>query len=291
MGRGLSLLALAFASSLVFSMDCDAAEVTKVKGRNVLVNLSGESAQAGDTFYLLNSAGKKKAIIKITKVKGDQAIAHVSAGAAEVGMSLQRRMGGGGGGAGGGGRVASRSSGGGSHKQQSYWGLMGGLSMNNMQVDLPSTPPQTVTLTGMGFSAEGFFDYKLFEHVWFRGLAGYQGFSGTGPDTCAPGNQTCNVNISYLGITFLGRYLFTDGDFRPWLGGGFSLLFPATKSSTALDPGSINNSGIFVFTGGADWSISPDMYIPFSVEYALFPKSATVGASWFAVRAGIAWPF
>lgn len=294
MGRVFWLVAFVFA--LVFASYCDAAEVAKVKGKKVLINLSGESAMVGDTFYLLNASGKRKAIVRIVKVKGDQAIGNVTAGAADAGMSLQRRAGSSAGGGGGGGRVARESSdsGSGPLRKKSYWGGMLGFNMNSMQVDLPASgtiAAQTVSLSGSSFSAMGFFDYKLFERVWFRGLAGYQGFSGTGPASCPPGNQTCSVTISYLDLAFLGRYLFTDSSFRPWLGGGFSLLFPASKSSTALDSSSISESGIFVFTGGIDWSISNEMYIPISVEYALFPKSTSVGASWIAVRAGVAIPF
>lgn len=283
MFRGVWLAALTLA--LGFSSLAFAGEVTKVKGRGVLISLSGDDANVGDLFFLLKD-GKKMAIIRVTKVKGDQAIGSILKGKADVGMTTQKREGGGGKSAGGGGGGGGSSRMGASKK--SYWGGMIGYSMDSMTVDLPSGA--TVSMTGSAFSAMGLFDYKLFNRGWFRGLGGYQGFQAQGSAICL-GSTTCNMNASYIDLNFLFRYLFTDSAFRPWLGGGFGLMFPAAKSSTALDTGSISSTGIFIISGGLDWQISPTMYVPISLEYGMFPKSATVEASWITVRAGVAVPF
>jgi outer membrane protein W len=290
MARGVWFVGFAFVlglSTLGLSTSAFAADVVKVQGRGALINLSGESASPGDTFFALNAAGKKKAIIQIIKLrKGDQAIGKITAGQAAAGMVLQRRAAG---------KTASsgksRGSSGGSGylSKKAYWGLLGGMSLNTMSVDLATTPVKTVALSGSSFSALGVFDYSLFDRVWFRGSAGYQGFTVAGDNSCS--GSTCNVDIAYIGINFIGRYLFTDTSFRPWLGGGFSILFPATKASTALDSGSITNSSVIILTGGADWSLTKETYIPISVEYGMFPKSNSVEASWIAVRAGYVWPF
>jgi outer membrane protein W len=276
---------LVLASALLFtSLAAQAADVVKVKGKGVLVNLSGETAQVGDNYYLLNSSGKKIGIIRIVKmIKGDQAIAKLTAGQANPGMILQKRA------AGGGTTARRREKGGGGSaylQSKSYWGVLGGFSKNSMSVDL--TNGANASMSGTGFSVFGMFDYMFFDRVWFRGSAGYEAFNVSGGNACS---GTCDAQIGYLAFSFMGRYLFTDGSIRPWLGGGFDLLFPATKSSTALESSSVTNAGIFIFAAGADWSISNTMYIPFSVEYGLFPKSASVEASWIAVRAGIAVPF
>lgn len=270
-----------------------AAQVTKVKGKGVLIGLSGEAAMPGDKYFLLNSAGKKKAIVQITKVKGGQALGRVTAGKAEVGMSLVRGSSGGGGSA-----VASHSShrdsgysGRGFLRSRSYWGPMIGYGMDSMAVDLNTTPARSTSMSGSAFSVNGFFDYQLFERVWFRGAAGYQGFNVKSSDSCPNTTGGCNANISYADFTFLGRYLFTDTAFRPWAGAGFDLIFPISKSSTALDSGSINTTGVIVITAGFDYSINPNMYIPVSIEYGLFPHSSSVNADWITARIGLAWPF
>jgi hypothetical protein len=260
-----------------------AAEVTKVKGKGVLVKLDGEAAASGDKYFLLNPSGKKKAIIQITKVKGNQAVGRVTAGRAEVGMVLMKR------GSGGGGSSYASRGGSGFMKNRSYWGGMLGYGMNKMNVDLGTTPARSTSMSGSSFSAMGIFDYQLFDRIWFRGGAGYQGFQTTSGDSCVGGS--CNANISYLNLMFTGRYLFTDDNFRPWLGLGFDMLFPVTKSSTALDSSSMNSSGVIVISGGFDWSLSSKMYIPVSLEYGLFPKSSTVDANWITLRAGVAVPF
>jgi hypothetical protein len=270
--------------SLFFGLAANAAEVVKIKGKGVLVKLDGESAGAGDKYFLINSAGKKKAVIQITKVKGNQALAKVTAGKAEVGMSLMRKEGGGGG---GGSSTARHGSG--FLKERSYWGGMLGYGMNNMNVTLQTTPAASTSMSGSSFAALGIFDYELFDRIWFRGGAGYQGFSGQSSDSCPGGS--CNVSIGYLDLSFLGRYLFTDSTFRPWAGLGFDMMFPLTKSSTALDSSSMNNTGVIVIAAGFDWSINRDMYIPVSLEYGMFPKSSTVDANWIVLRAGVAVPF
>lgn len=277
---------------LLFFMGASAfaAQVTKVKGKGVLINLSGEAAMPGDKYFLVNSAGKKKAIIQITKVKNGQALGRVTAGHATVGMTLLRK------GSDGSGSYSSqsyhpssRALGNGYLKSRSYWGPMLGYGLDSMDADLNTTPARSASMSGSAFSVNGFFDYQLFERVWFRGAAGYQGFSVKSSDSCPTGS--CNANVSYLDFTFLGRYLFTDTSFRPWAGAGFDLIFPISKSATALDSGSINTTGVIVITAGFDWSINPKMYIPVSIEYGLFPHSSTVNADWITLRAGVAWPF
>lgn len=276
-----------------FGVSAFAAQVTKVKGKGVLINLSGEAAMPGDKYFLINSAGKKKAIVQITKVKGGQALGRITAGKAEVGMNLIR-----GGSSSSPVAQSSRHDSGGSSysghgflRSRSYWGPMLGYGLDSMSVDLNTTPVQSTSMSGSAFAVNAFFDYKLFERVWFRGAAGYQGFSVKSSMTCPNTTAACNANISYFDFSFLGRYLFTDTAFRPWAGAGFDLIFPVSKSSTALDSGSINTTGVIVITAGFDWSINQNMYIPVSIEYGLFPHSSSVNADWITARIGVAWPF
>jgi outer membrane protein W len=95
----------------------------------------------------------------------------------------------------------------------------------------------------------------------------------------------------YGTLDLTARYLFTTGRMRPWLGFGIGLLFPVTKSSTALSASSIGTTNVMQFQGGLDFAVGQTMYVPISVEYGLLPKSDQVDAHWIALRVGLALPF
>ena len=281
--------------TIFFSTGLFAAEVTKVKGSNALIDLKGESAAPGDMFFSIGADGKRHGIIEVTKVKGDKAIAKITKGKVQVGMSLEHKGSGGGGGK----SQAKRRKGSKSSEiaaGRSYWGGMVGYSRDTMKVQVndfnTGQPRETTSLSGSAFSAMAFFDYELFPQIWFRGLGGLEGFGVSGNSICGTANkETCNASIYYLSMDFLGRYVFSSGGFRPWLGGGIALMFPATKSATALQASSISNTSVIQVAGGADWFISPDMFIPISLEYGMLPKSNEVDAYWMEFRIGLSMPF
>lgn len=274
----------------------NAAQVVKVKDTSVLVNLQGTPAAVGDNFFVVEN-GKKKALIKIAKIKGDKAIAKLLKGTAGPGMTLAPGPSGGGPTANSGG--PSKHGGGGkktSDSRQAY-GFMLGYAMDTMSVNVNSATASnvslgTVALSGSGFSGKGLFDYEIFPQVWFRGLAGLEMFNAAGESKCGTGNkEACDAKIMYLSADFVGRYVFSEGTFRPWLGLGIGLLFPASKSSTALNSSSIGTTNVITPQLGFDMYTSPTMYIPVSVEYGMLPKSDEVDAHWIALRAGVAFPF
>lgn len=276
-----------------------AAEVVKVKGKSVLVELKGDPAVNGDTFYLISPDGKKRGLIKISKVKGDKAIGKLTKGKGEPGYTLEFKPSK----AGGGGSKTAETMAAPSHEDGSgdwvraYWGVMGGVSMDTMAVHVTGAPPTNqdlgvVNMSGNGFSFKGLFDYELFNNIWFRGTTGIEMFNAAGGNVCGTSNNAaCNAKLTYLTFDFIGRYVFGHGNFRPWVGGGLGLLFPAQKEASALDPSSISTTNVLVAVGGFDWFLNRNMYVPVSVEYGLLPKSEEVSATWIAVRLGIAWPF
>ena len=290
---------------LCFSFTADAAKVAKVKGKKVLINLEGDPAQAGDIYYTLTPEGKKAGIIKLQKIKGDQAIAILGKGRALPGFGLEYRQPKG---AAAASTAATDSSSedpapsdnitastGGSNKM--YWGGMLGFSQNTMDVDLKDGDGNTranASLSGSAFSAKGLFDYELLQQVWFRGTAGMEGFKASGGSVCGDSptfGQACDVDIMYLSMDLWGRYMFTTSTIRPWVGVGFSLLFPMTKKATAVEEGSISNSSVMSLGGGVDWFISKDMYIPIQLEYGILPESEDVKAHLIALRVGLGIPF
>lgn len=279
-----------------------AAKVTKVRGKKALVTLEGDPAQPGDVFFALGPDGKKRGTIKITKVKGDQALANITAGKVQNGAKLQFKSG----------KPSTKTARTSTKGQKSdaqstsselstrsYWGLMGGISMQsmavkNIEINVGGDKDDT-SLSGMGFSFSAIFDYELFPQIWFRGQMGMQTLSVTSSDAFCGGapdyDSDCKVGINYLGLDLWGRYLFSMGNFRPWIGGGFSLLFPMSKDTTAVDSDSANNTNITAFGGGFDWFISPTMAIPVQFEYGLFPTSTDVSANMITVKSGLIFAF
>jgi hypothetical protein len=285
---------------LVLSPSLFAAEVVKVKGKGVLVELRGDPAVTGDNFYLISPDGKRRGIMTVSKVKGDKAIGKLNKGKAAPGYTLEFKTQKSAGKASGSKKAAASQSTEESTPSadgRSYWGAMFGLSRDAMDVEVTSATNQnlgTANMTGYGFSAKGLFDYELFPQIWFRGTAGLETFNAeaASPAKCGPGNnQACTAKLMYLTFDFLGRYVFSTGNIRPWVGGGLGLLFPASKDATALDPASISTTNVMIFAGGVDWFTSPTFYVPISVEYGLLPKSDEVSASWMAMRVGLAVPF
>ena len=294
MFRTLSLLL----SLILFTPALHAAEVLKVKGKSVLIDLKGDPAVTGDSFFALTPDGKRRGLIKISKVKGEKAIGKITKGKVEKGMILEFKPSKGGGGS----NVArsapepdsSASEDSGGYKR-SYWGALFGYGMDKMDVnvtDVNGNSLGTVNMSGTGFSAKALFDYELFPQIWFRGTSGLEQFNAEGGTICGvASNEACNAKLMYLTFDLIGRYVFGKGGFRPWIGGGLGLLFPVTKDASAIDSASISTTNVMVVAGGFDWFTSPTFFIPVSVEYGLLPKSDEVEASWMAIRFGFAVPF
>jgi hypothetical protein len=281
------LTVLIFASTPAF-----AASISKVKGKSVLIDLKGDAAAAGESFYAVKADGKRSALIKIAKVKGDKAIGKILKGKAAAGMSLEPQPS----------KVTAdrggsrRSVGDSAPAGRSYWGGLFGYGRDSMDVNINNSITgafqEKGSLSGSGFSAKGLFDYEIFSQVWFRFTAGLEMFKVSGPAKCGSGNaQPCDANINYLSMDFLGRYVFSNGTMRPWLGAGVGLLFPMSKEASALQAQSISTTNVIMFGGGVDWFTSPNFYIPISIEYGMLPKSDEVEASWIAFRVGFAVPF
>lgn len=277
--------------SALFASGAFAAQVAKVKGKTVLIKTDGDAVQSGESFYAM-ADGKRKAVIKISKIKGDKALGVIVKGKAAVGMTLSPR-------GAGGGKVAKHSGGSpaeaGDHVR-AYWGGLLGYGMDSMNVQVNNSTTNaaigTAAMSGTGFSAKGLFDYELFSQIWFRGTTGIEQLNVTGNSICGTGNVTaCNAKLMYFTLDLLGRYVFAVGNFRPWLGGGVGLLFPAAKSSTALKATSIGTTNVMLIAGGLDYFINPRMYVPVSLEYGLLPKSDEVDAHWITFRVGLAFPF
>lgn len=268
------------------STNAFAAKIKSAKGKKVLVDLEGDTAEPGQIYTVVKN-GKATGLIKISKVRNNQALAVLGKGKAEPGSTIRLRQ-----------KKSARSSSARASAPSandpvgtSYWGGMIGFNMASADVKLPISG-RNVKLSGSGFSIKGLFDYKILESIWFRGFGGLEQFV-IGGDTDAVNCQggECKAEINYISFDGWARYVMSTGTFRPWLGAGASLMFPMSKEATALQSKSITNTNLFAFGGGFDWFISPTTYIPLQIDYNLYPSSSTVKASTIAFRAGFSLPW
>lgn len=283
-----------------------AAKISQVKNNKVLIDLEGSTTTAGAEFFVINPAGKKVAIVRITQVKGGRALADILKGAAKAGYGMQAR------GAGGAAAAASAASGSGGSQQgrdssaagDSYydkklsqrvhsgnsWGVLGGYLMNSMTVVTSSI---NANLSGSGFGALGFYDYSISPSLVLRAMGGYESYNVAGSNSAAsPGNNCttdCNVKLPYLSMYGYGRWNFLPGEYKSWLGAGVGYLYPMSPQSTIFTKSQLSANQIFVFSAGMDVRLSNKNYLPISLEYGLYPTTATVKASIIYLRLGYAW--
>jgi hypothetical protein len=286
--RFILVFLLSFGLTYFISSHSDAAEIKKVKGKKVLIDLKGMSAAKGEIFKVIGKNGKATGLVKILSVKNGKAVARLGKGKAEIGGDLKPR-----------GSSKSKDK----KKTDSYagdnappresksaWGAL--IGFNQTAADILVGPGETRELKGNGFSLKGLFDYPLTDYLWFRGAAGYEQFATSSSyNQCgATTDQECKANINYLTFDFWGRITFGDEP-RLWVGGGFDVLVPISKDSTALEENKITNTSLMAIGGGADIFINDTSYVPVQVEYGLYPKSNTVEATSMALRVGYAMTF
>lgn len=279
------LIVLFCFTALFLSNTSYAAQVKAVKGKKILIDMQSETLKNGDVLKIEDASGKSVGLAKVTKVRGGLAEAVIK-GKAEKGFKLTLRPPKGGSKSAAARPAAPKSSPGNS---LTAWGVMLGYNSATADIKLP-TSGTTVGLSGSSFSAKVLMDYPLFSWLIFRGLAGLEQFAVGGVSNSECGGE-CTAEISYLSADFWGKINFSQGGFRPWVGAGFDVMFPLAKDSTALDKESITNTSVIALGGGFDWMLSDASYLPFQIEYNLYPSSTEVTASAIALRLGYAWAF
>lgn len=279
---------LVLITALLFSSFAFASTVTTVKDDKIVMTLDqGETYQKDQKVRVLNAAGKPVAIALITLVKGNKAVAKIQKGKAKAGLKAELTK-------------ASQAATGGSPKNDSdstpaktrpsvkdqrYIGGILGLVMDSADVTFTPTgsSEQTVSLSGMGFSAKGLYDMPLSRFYGLRLMSGVEQFVADGNATCG---GTCKIEINYFTFDGWARFLFANSSYKPWAGVGLSILYPLSKTSTTLDEDSIKSTSLFSFGGGVDWQLSSTSQIPIQFEYGFVPSSSEVKASAMAIRAG-----
>lgn len=284
---------LLFLTVIFFAQFSDAAYVEKVKGKKILIFLDGMSVNKGDMIETIDPMSKKKtAILRVTTVKDDKAIAQLVRGKAKINQSVQARaakssssaeaM------------PTSKKSSGSSKKSSSMssstfaFGGMLGVGLDTMELKLPyPTPLETVETTGMGFSLMAAADMKMNDWFTLRALAGIEQFNAKGDSQQGAGNgycETCDTKITYFKGSAWGKVnVFSS----VWVGAGLGLQAPLSKETNALDEESIKSEAVYLVGGGADVDISDDMFIPLQLEYGMTPSSDYAKSTYFGIRAGL----
>lgn len=280
------------------------ASIKSVKGKKVLIQLEGASSAAGEEYFLIDPATtKRRAIIRIRQVRGDQAIAEILKGQAQSGYTLQakaRSENGGRSETGASARLSDQREEiltAGSKKfsliAKNSYGVLGSYFSHSMSAKFLASPGRMASssMSGSGFGVGGFYDHSLSDKLMGRAHVSYEQFNtqGSTPHTDCDGSTTCDVKINYLSMYGLAKYNLTSSRYRLWIGGGVGFLLAMSKSSTVLNASEISTNQVFTAALGTDVYWSSKNYIPVSLEYNLFPASSTVTASSIALRAGWAW--
>lgn len=272
--------------SLSFLNFANSAKIEKVKGNRAMIHLESESTKVGDYFVALDSQNKKRAVLKILSIKSNKAIAQISRGSAEAGQKAQLVQGN-------------------AHQSEtslkvvpnstlSNFGILGSYLINSMTAKFTlNGEKKSSSMSGTGFGVLGYYDYTLGASTQLRGSVGLEQFQAAENRATADCNSgtstTCNVSITYLSTYGLFKYYFLNGWTKAWFGGGLGYLIALSKSSSVLQTSEISTNSIYNLAAGIDVNMKKGQYLPIVLEYSIFPSSASVSASFVAIRVGWGW--
>lgn len=272
--------------SIFFMIVCGQAQamiITKVKDKKVAIRLDGAEVKEGDMLTAYQD-GKKRAFIRVTKVKGDKALGEILKGRAEAEMTLQPK----------GQAVSESKSSHSKHHTRSRSakgsfsaGILAGIAMDSLSFKAGTSNP---SLSGSGSEYGLNIDYNLNQTLGLRAIIGLNNFVVTGSSN----GQTLNATVNFIEATGIFRYFITNGNFKFWAGLGAS-LFSASSSSNNFTTVfgltlAASTAGAIDGSIGIDWQISNSLYVPVEVDYSylLFSDS-----QWgmIPIRAGIMYTF
>ncbi len=278
-------------SLLLVPTAAEAARVTKVKDKQILIEVESSDIREGEKYFIIID-GKKKGVVLVNKVKNGKALGNLTKGKAEVDAAVEptgssgksadgsdedilkkksKRK-----------KSASEDSGSSSSGSghTTIVGVIAGYAMNSQNVTFSNG--SSLAMTGSGYSVKGFGDIPLFGSLGLLARTGIEQFN------VASGTST--TSIMYATADALLRYSFGETGFVPWLAGGMGIHFPVAKSSTnALDVSGISSSTVFFGTLGFTWSMSETSYLLGMFEYGMLPPSNSVTTSLMTARFGYGW--
>ncbi|OQW46871.1 MAG: hypothetical protein A4S09_02895 [Proteobacteria bacterium SG_bin7] len=259
--------------------------VLKVEKKKAVVQFDGatEGLKKGDKLRATD--GANEALIIISKVKGNKAVALVKTGEAKKGMKATKienakqkdkddSI------------AAEPSEGNG--KKKIRWGASLGANLGTMSVRLTSGgTTETANMTGTSFGAKGYGEIPIGRTLWIRAGFGYEmiDVKGTIANSLCGSSTQCIAQLPFISADGIGGWNFINGKTKMYLLGGAGLLFPMGPSTNALDNASIKQSA--AIKAGAGISFGKKNRFPIEVEYNMLPASSDVKTTFIQVRGGI----
>ncbi len=279
--------------------------IVSPSGKKVRIETNGEAANVGDEHFIMDSTGKKIALVRVTKVGNGTFDAEVTKNPSNVtlqkGFSTAPK----------GGASTSNSSGGaasngsgnrGMGPAKKHFGMTFAYLMNTMDASFTAGSSLGATglykvnaaMKGSTFGIHGFYDHPIKPSLLLRAVVGIDQFAvATTIATTDCDNKTsanCNVNINYLsGYGFLNWTFLMKPKWKAWVGPGFGYMYPISKSTTILNNSEISGIPVYMLALGADVAIGNKYFMPISLEYGMFPPSDNVKASMMILRFGFGW--
>lgn len=293
--RSLGLLLLV----ILLADFAQAARVQKAKGKRVMIQLEGLAVEVGSELFALNSEQKRKAVIRVSAIKGDMALGQVIQGNALEGMLLiikssQPTSGS----PTGSDRMSDREVMRKSYKQG--FGLVGGMAMSSAALTARTKVGTTIVedslaMKGNSFNFKAIYDYHISPSFTVRAGGGLETLSTTGSVTAGKeavcsGSSSCTLSLNYLSFEGSAQFNFTSGPTRFWAGAGYAFLMAMSKSNNISNLEATSTNQVLFLGSGADIAIGNKGYIPIVVEYGLFPF-AGIQLSGIYIRSGYGWKF
>ncbi len=285
--RIFNFLAAFSAAMICFSSNIFAGSIQQIKNGKVLIALEGTPAQVGEQFFALNENNKKTAILEITAVKGDRAVAKITKGTTKtadtilskgVGPSTSTKS------AAPVEKIASESTFIRHDLKKLAVNIKASTDMiSTLQQDSTNPTPQkeTVDMKGSNIGVNVTMGIPLSKTLSIQGFAGYEMLkvAGTALRNVCDGKTTtdCNADISYLTVGALARLTYASNNLEYWAGAGIGFKQPISKKSTALTLDNISLANTAIVALGLDYHLSNTKFIPVSFEYhKSFNESETV---------------
>jgi hypothetical protein len=294
-----TVLFFLFALSYIVPNRAHAVKILVIKDDKILLQFdTNESFKIGDVFSVDEGSKKSVAEIKIKAIKGQKILGTVSKGnlsgnkeayilipvKLEQQESITTQQ-----------ATAKASPDENSRKpfrikSPHSWGGFLGFAQNKMNVKL--TGVSSVDLSGTSYSLEGFYQQSLDDKIEVLARFGYDTLKVQGASKVS---GVCNgspclidniVDISYLDLDLVVKYMLYTKSPVFWAGAGLGFLYPIDKNSNLIDTGKIGLQQKIILSGGVDFKFTERSFIPLQLDFTYFPESASMNTSQLILRVG-----
>lgn len=280
--------------AVLFCSSTYAGTVAKSKGKKVYIvfdKSEGGTFAKDDLFNVTDKNGKKIGVVELKKIKGLKAVGLLRKGKAAKGNGTLFRS------------VGKKTK---KMKtlsdvdkpkddygtvddfnykpESTRFGLQVGYGTAEQEVALGADG--TSSQSGTNMSIKAILDMPLFSSVSLYMGLGADMFSVEEGTPAIPSASPMTTKITYIGgDAFLKWTAYKSGGFRGYLLGGGGLLHPMSKTSDAIDPGTITTLFVGEFGAGLEFTVL-GYALPVDFVYYYFPSGDSVKTSIMSVRVG-----